>query len=434
LTNADVCIVGGGAIGVACAYELARRGASVTLLERGATLAWGCSAGNAGLLCPSHSAPLATFAALQQGLRWLFDPESPLVLRPRPVLAPWLARFALACTPGREQAATNLVRRLSVESLALHAELASSSLDYAFERRGILNVYETEAGFAAGRKEAARHAVSGLRLEVLTPPEAVKLEPTLAGSFAGAVFYPDEAHADPLRFVQELGRAAAACGADIRARTEVLGLRTSDRRIETVETTAGDVVAGEVILAAGAWTGRLARDVGVFVPVEGGKGYHVDMKSASGDPRLPVFLQEAHVNVTPFAGRIRLAGTLELAGLDLGVDLRRVDAIERAAARCVPTIGSGRGVLEVWRGLRPCPPDGLPILGRPYALDNLVLATGHAMMGFTLAPITGRLVADMVSRLPPAQDLSLLDPNRFRPLFRCRVRGRPARRVTRGER
>ena len=419
MTSPDVLIVGGGAIGVCCALELSRQGADVTLLESGAELGAGCSAGSAGLLCPSHAAPLATRAALRHGLRWSLTRHGPFAMRLRPSLLPWLTRFAAACTPARERAATEVLRELSVASLELHERLRDEA-DTGTERLGTLNVYETEAGFDLGRREAVEHARAGLREHVLSAAEASELEPALAGPIAGAIYYPDEMSGDPLAFVQAVGFAAVDAGAAIRTRTEVLGLRTAGRRIAKVETTAGDLAAGTVVLAAGAWTPLLAHGLALSIPVEGGKGYHLDFAPVEGDPRVPIFLQEAHVVATPMPRRLRLAGTLELAGLDLSVDRRRREAIERAGLRRVRGL-AGRRVTEVWRGLRPCAPDGLPIVGRPAAYDNLVLATAHAALGLTLAPVTGGVVAQLIAGDPPSFDLGLLHPDRFR----RRARRRP---------
>ncbi len=412
----DVVVVGGGAIGVCTVYELARRGARVTLLERGGELAWGCSAGNAGLITPSHATPLANPEALREGLRWMWRPDSPFYLRPRPAVMPWLARFARASTPERVRASTPVIRALATASLAQHVELAAAGLDTALERRGALSVYESESAFAHAREHAAESERAGTRAQVLDPQEARELEPALVADAAGAVFYPDDAHCDPLRFVRAVGQGAEEAGATIRTRVEVLGLRRSAGRVDAVVTTSGDVVAGEVVLAAGAWTPVLARPLGLYVPVEGGKGYHVDFEPADGDPGRPTWFDETRVIATPLPGRLRLAGTLELAGLDLSVDRRRVDAIVRAGQRGLRGL-AGRRVLEVWRGLRPCTPDGLPIVGRAPAYENLTLATGHAMMGLTLAPVTGLLVAELLTGGEPSHDLYPLRPERFQPVL-----------------
>jgi D-amino-acid dehydrogenase len=419
----DVAVVGGGAIGVCVALELARRGADVLLLESGPDLGSGCSAGNAGLLCPSHVEPIATRAALLDGLRWLGSHDSPFALRPRPALLPWLLRFAAACTPARERAAAAATRTLSQASLELHLQLAREH-GTGLEQRGTLNVYETEKLYARGLREARENAAAGLANEPLSPAEATGFEPALLGPVAGAIYYPGDLSGDPLAFVQALGRAAADAGADLRTGAEVHALRTRDGRIHELETAIGTVRAGTVVLAAGAWTPRLVRGLGLSVPVEPGKGYHVEYAAATGDPRVPVYLQEARVVATPLPGRLRVAGVLELSGLDLSLSSSRVAAVQRAAERRVRGV-AGRTVQSLWSGLRPCPPDGMPIVGRPARYANLVLATGHAMLGFTLAPLTGQLVAELVAGEKPSHDLSLLDPDRFsRTAAGLRARGR----------
>jgi D-amino-acid dehydrogenase len=407
----DVAIIGGGAIGACCALELAQAGARVTLLESAPGLGEGCSAGNAGLLCPSHVEPIASRAALLEGLKALPSRDSPLALRPRPALVPWLLRFAAACTPDRERAATELTRQLSAASLAMHAELASEHATGVVQT-GTLNVYETVKVFERGRREAAQNAAAGLANQVLPAAEATAFEPALAGPVAGAVYYPDDRSGDPLAFVQAVGRAAEAAGAEIRCGVEVLGLRTRGGRIEALETSAGPLPAATVVLAAGVWSPRLVQGLGLSLPVQGAKGYHLDRPAADGDPRVPVYLQEARVVVTPLPGRLRLAGVFDLAGLDDSIDRRRLAAVRSAGERRIRGLAE-RPVVHVWRGLRPCAPDGLPILGRTRRIENLLLATAHAMLGFTLAPVTGRLVSQLVRGQEPAHDLSLLDPDRF---------------------
>jgi D-amino-acid dehydrogenase len=408
----DIVIVGGGAIGVCCAYELAKRGAEVTLLERGDELAAGASSGNAGLLCPSHSEPLANPASVKNGLRWMLRPDSPFYLRPRPGVAPWLARFVKASTAARAAEGTRIIRELSLASLELHAQLAAQGLNTGFERRGILNVYETESRFASARTHAEH---TGLTARVLDADETRQLEPAV-GAVVGGVYFPDEAHCDPLAFVYAVGRAARDAGATVETNAEVRRLRRSNGGL-ALDTSRGELQARTVVLAAGAWSSQLAAQVGVFLPQEGGKGYHVDLEPAAGDPRIPTGMDEAHVIATPLPGRLRLSGTLELSGLDLSISATRVEAIRRAAAR-VFSIDDERPVVETWAGLRPCTPDGLPVIGRPYGVDPLVLATGHARKGLSLSPMTGTLVAELVSREQPSFDLAPLSPDRFRPLLR----------------
>jgi len=408
----DVVVVGGGAVGAACALELARRGASVTLLERGPELGSGCSAGNAGLICPSHSTPLSNPTAVRNGLRWMLDRESPFHLKPRPSALPWLARFLIAAR--RAPAGARIIRALSIASLELHAGLAEQ-LDTGFERRGVLNAYATEEAYAAGRREAES---SKLDFQALDRDEALALEPALGTRTVGAVHYLREAHVDPLRFVRALGAAAAAEGAAVRTGVDVRRLRRVGGRI-AVDTSDGELRPGTAVLAAGAWSGRLARTAGVYCPLEGGKGYHVDLERAEGDPRIPTWLQESWAIATPLRGRLRLAGTLELAGLDLSIDRARADAVRRGGERGLRGL-EGRRVIDVWAGLRPCTPDGLPLIGRPAGVAGLVLATGHAMKGVSLAPVTAQLVGELVAGEQPSHDLAPFRPERFRPLLPLR--------------
>jgi D-amino-acid dehydrogenase len=402
IRTTDVAVVGGGAIGVSIAWELARRGASVTLLERGPELAWGCSAGNAGIVGAGHVVPLADPAAVRDGIRWMTRPDSPFFVRPRPRVLPWLARFTAAATQVERH--RSVLHGLASHSTELHGQLDAAGLDAGYERRGLLNVYRSARAFARAREE-----INGTHRRVVGDD----LPSALASDIAGAILDPDEAHCDPRRFVEAVGALAADAGVDVRTGVELLGLHRRGSRIDSLWTTAGDLVANEVVVAAGVWSGGLARDLGVRLPLEGGKGYHVDVEPRPGDPELPVWLDESRVVMTPLDGRLRLAGTLELTGTDRGVDPQRVGAIVAAARRAMPRFGSRR-TLEVWRGLRPCTPDGLPVIGRAPEVENAVLATGHGMWGLQLAPVTGRLVASIVAGEQPEHDIAPLRPDRFR--------------------
>jgi D-amino-acid dehydrogenase len=380
----DAIVVGGGAVGVCCALELARRGAQVMLLERGPELAAGCSAGNAGLVCPSHATPISNPTSLRNGLRWMWRRDSPFYLRPRPAVLPWLVRFARAALRWEEGSVA--IRALAVPSLELHAQLGEE-LGTSFDRTGTLSVYATAEGLEDGAREGER---SGLRYSVLDADRTRELEPSLIGPVAGGVHYPDEGRVDPKRFVETVGRAAAEAGVEIQTGREVRSL--------------DDLRADTVVVAAGVWSGAL-----VDLPLEGGKGYHVDYELATGDPTIPAWLQDTWTVATPLPGRLRLSGTLELAGLDLSISQPRVDAIRRGGERWFRGL-AGRPVLGTWAGLRPCLPDGLPAIGR---LGRTFVATGHAMKGVSLAPITARVVAQLVAGEQPEVDLAPFDPARF---------------------
>jgi D-amino-acid dehydrogenase len=411
MTASDVVVVGGGAIGAAAALELSRRGAAVTLLDRDGDGS-GCSFGNAGLICPSHAEALASPGALLDGLGWMLRRDSPFHLRPRSALLPWLARFALAARPARSARSSAVLRELAQASLERHGALADAGLPTSFVRRGILSVYDSERSL-----EAARAALP-VGSEVLDAATARSLQPALAEDrIAGAVYHPREGHCDPRALVEALLGAAREAGAEVRSGVEVLRLRRSDGRITGLDTTAGPLPAGAVVLAAGAWTRELAAGVGVRIPLEAAKGYHVELDADGIAAPVPVYMEDARVVATPLAGRLRVAGTLELSGLDLSVDHVRLAALARAARRTLALPRDAR-TLHVWRGLRPCAPDGLPIVGAADGVENLVIATGHAMLGVTLAPVTGEIVACLLSGEQPDHPVQALAPSRFRTLWR----------------
>jgi D-amino-acid dehydrogenase len=398
-------------VGTSIALELARREFEVVLLERDDAVGGGASPGSAGYLCPSHSAPLASPAALRAGMTFLFERGSPLRIRPRVAVVPWLARFVASCTRARAQRGTALLRSLAVESLELHAALASSGVDTKFERRGILNVYETAPGLALGRAEADHARDAGLAVEALDADAVRRLEPAIRPTVAGALLYADEAHCDPALYSQALADAAQTHGVELMTSTEVVGLRTSGSTVTSAETTRGAVEADAFVLSAGVWTSDVARAIGLRLRLEGGKGYHIDFARSDGQPARPVFLQEARVTATPFADRFRLTGMLDLCGRDMSIDDSALEAIEAAGRRAYGP-EAVRERVAVWRGLRPCLPDGLPAIGRAPAAANVVVATGHSMLGLALAPVTGVLVGEILSGAPPRPELDLLRPDR----------------------
>ncbi len=408
-------MIGAGVIGVCAAWYLVRDGHTVTLLDRDDVCA-GSSYGNAGLIVPSHSIPLAAPGILWKGLRWMLDPESPFYIKPRldRELLAWLWKFRGACTAGHVARAVPVLRDLGLASLGLYRELAAiDGLHSGFEQRGVLAVFRTAPGFEEARHEADLLRANGLRVEMLDAAAARAAEPSLGPAVVGALRFPDDAQLVPDAFVTGLARAAASLGVRIRRETEVLGFETSGRRIGAVETTRGRLRADEVVLAAGAWSASLARELGLRLPIQPAKGYSVTCERPADGPAVPLLLGEAKMAITPMGNRLRFAGTLELAGLDLSIDRRRVEAVRRSAGAFLGAGVDGLPLVEIWRGLRPCTPDGLPIIGRPARLDNLILATGHAMIGVSLGPVTGKLVAQLAAGATPLIDLEPLRAERF---------------------
>jgi D-amino-acid dehydrogenase len=356
---------------------------------------------------------LATPAALKEGATWLLRDDGPLGIRPRAAVMPWLMRFAMACREERAREAKLLLAPLSLESLRLHASLSDEGIDTGFCRRGIVTLFETPSAYDSALAELPRHLVAGVSATPLSREEAGELMPGLrAEGIAGGVHFTNEAHCEPERFVRSMASAAAEAGVAIRVSTEVRRLICRARRIEIVETSTGPIAAETVVVAAGSWAPALVRGLGVELLIEAGKGYTLDCRAPSVRLDVPVFLHGSRVAMTPFADRLRVAGTLEIAGLDVRVSRKRVQMMLNATTNAFPQFATA-DVAQPLVGLRPCTPDGLPSIGRVHAVDNLVVAAGHGMLGIALAPVTAAIVGAIVGGTRHAFDVGALRPDRF---------------------
>lgn len=409
-----VVVVGAGAIGAASALDLARRGARVTVIDRG-PVGHGCSYGNAGWLTPSLATPLPAPGVLTTSLRWLLDPDSPLYIRPSldPSWLRWMGRFALSATRPKFERGTRALLGLSRFSLdayaALDREMPGS---LGFSPTGLLMVALTPASLEIAHRDAAAVERRGVPARPLDADAIRSMEPALRGPVAGGVFFPNEAHCAPLATVEAMARAAVAAGATVETGVEVFGFQASPSGIAALRTSRGDVGADAYVLAVGAWSKPLGHALGLNIPVLGGKGYSIVVRSLDPPPRLPIKVLDLRIAITPVAGATRLAGTLELVDGDETVTQRRVDSIVRGSRR-VLDVPETPEIVEIWRGLRPCTPDGLPLIGFSPRHPNLVLATGHQMCGLHTAPATGRLVADLVLGATPSFDPAPFRPDRF---------------------
>lgn len=397
----DVLVIGGGSVGVCTAYYLARKGCRVTLIEKG-EICSGCSYGNACMIVPSHAMPVPAPGVIGKSLKWMLKEDSPLLIRPRLdwQLLLWLLRFAASCRQRPMERAIPVLRDLGRASLLLFRELAATEdLSFGFEQRGMMSVYTTAAGLEEGREEAEIMARHDLELRILTGDEARELEPALDRRVVGALFSPEDAHGDSHRFVTGLGEALGKHGVAVRTGTEVTGWLLEGGSPVGVRTDRGNFRAREIVLAMGSWTPLLARELGVRVPVQAGRGYSLTMDRPATSPKIPLIHAERKVAVTPIGDRLRFAGTMEFAGIDLSLNPTRTEAIRRGALE-VLSGSENPGNAERWCGLRPCTPDGLPIIDRLPGHPNVYLSTGHAMLGYTHGPISGRLMAEMVCGEP----------------------------------
>ncbi len=413
----SILIIGGGVIGLCTAYYALREGHRVTIVERGAPDHDCCSLGNAGFIVPSHFVPLAAPGMVGMGLRMLLNPESPFTIRLRPdkELLRWGWLFMRAATAAHVARSAPLLRDLNLASRRCYEELAAENgNDFGLVQKGLLNLCKTEHKLKEEAEVAEMARRLGVSAEVLSPEEAARLYAPVPMEIAGAVYFPQDCHLIPMRFVAGMARTLEAEGAQFLWSTEAQGWKTGRDRIEALQTSRGDLSADEYVLAGGSWSPQLTRALGLRLPLQAGKGYSLTLPAPRLLPALSAILTEARVAVTPMGTSLRFAGTMEVTGLDPSINAARVRGILKSIPAYLPafTPDDFRDV-PVWAGLRPCSPDGLPYIGRFGRYRNLCAATGHAMMGLSLGPITGRLVAALLSEKPPMLDISLLNPDRY---------------------
>lgn len=414
--RSDVLVIGAGVIGICAAHYLIERGCRVTVIDKG-EVGSGCSQANAGLVVPGHSMPLATPGIIAKGLKWMLSPESPFYIRPRlnRDLVSWLWMFRKACSEQRMQRSIPVLCELNRASLDLFKELSAlEEMDFGLQQKGLLIVCKTRANMDAAVKEVEGKRKLNVEADILDPRQLCELEPGIREDMVGAVHFPQDAHLDPHEFVRQLARKVEARGGRIVTGAEVLGFEASGGNIKTVQTTRGDLTAAEVVLAGGAWSPGLMRALKIRLPIQPAKGYSITYRRPPECPRIPMILSETKIAVTPLEDALRFGGTLELAGLDLSINRRRVQAIIKAAPAYLSSVRTDElELIEIWRGLRPCTPDGIPIIGRCPEIKNLILAAGHAMQGLSLAPITGMLAAQIAANEQPSLDIAPMGLERF---------------------
>lgn len=426
MSSKTVLVIGGGIIGLSCAWYALKAGMQVSVIERGEPAHDSCSLGNAGMIVPSHFVPLAAPGMMAMGLKMLPNPESPfavklqpradLIFREAKILIDWGVKFWQSATPEHVRRSAPLLRDLNLMSRAAYDELPAEIGEFGLAHEGLLMLCKSERTLHEEAEMAERANALRIPAEVLTPEETAKRDPKMRMDIAGAVYFPKDCHLAPMTLMERLTRALQKNGATFHWNTEVTGWETDpDSTIVGVRTTQGNLSAEEYVIAGGAWTPTVGKTLELYLPMQAGKGYSMTLEKPRELPRICSILTEARVAVTPMQGTLRFGGTMELGGLDLSINSARVRGMIRSIPRYFPSFSEDDFTGQpVWSGLRPCSPDGLPYLGRSHRWRNLIVATGHAMMGLSLGPITGILVSDLLCDAPPRLDITLLAPDRFR--------------------
>jgi len=414
-----VLVVGAGVVGLHAALELRRRGHEVVVLERDPAGHAVASQGNAGIVVPSHFVPLAAPGVVGQALRWMLDPMSPFYVRPRPSLdlLRWGWRFWRSATAAHVRRAGPLLLELNLASRRRYDDLvAELGADVGFTARGLLLLCHGERALEeeAAAAEGARRL--GLDARLLDAAAVRSWEPEADLDVVGAVHVAEDAHLDPGAYMRALRAHLERAGVRFEVGRDVVRLATPAGGVEVESVGAAGPAshrAEALVLAGGSWSAALGRQLGLRLLLEPGKGYSLTLAAPSQRLRAAAILVEARASATMVGDRLRIGGTMEMAGFDPSLSAPRLEGIKRSAQRYFPRLA--RAELDAatpWTGFRPVSPDGLPYLGRAPRHPQVVVATGHAMMGFSLGPITGQLVAELVAGEPTSVDVGLLDPGR----------------------
>lgn len=399
MSKNQALIVGGGVIGVCCAYFLSKAGMATTIVDRG-KMGEGASYGNAGLVAAGHQ-PLNKPSRIRQSLKLLLDPRSPLYipLQWNPGLVRWLWYLHRNSTESGLTASMDALAPLGHITLSLFDLLvAEENLDCNYVRQGYYEICRTEKGLKSAELDATMMQDYGYNPHTITGEELRDIEPAILDEVIGGVYFPESATCDPHRFVTELADRIIGYGGTVLVNQDVIEILSNRSGVKGVRLANGEVLrANTVVLATGAYSHKLTQKFGLSLPVQAGKGYHRDLANKGEEKsfNVPCLLGESHVFCTPLDKFTRLAGTLEFSGVNHKIRHERLDQLNKAANQYLEGAGDGTPTSE-WCGLRPCTPDGMPFVGPVPGQDGLFVATGHATLGLTLGPVTGKIITEQV--------------------------------------
>ncbi len=410
-----VVVIGGGIIGLSSAYYLHTEGHQVTVIDQ-TNITSGASFVNAGFVSPSHFVPLAAPGMINKGIKWMFDRSSPFYIKPRINLDlfQWGWNFKKSATQEKVDKAIPILKDFNLFSKELYEEIkASNEFNFFYKKKGLIMYYQTDKGGEEEWSLAQRAIKEGLIAKNLTAQEAKELEPNANLNIKGAIYYEGDSHMTPDEYMKEIYSYLVSNGVRFFTNEKVIDLERNNKKIIKIITDKRVLEVDEIVVAAGSWSPMLTKKLNLKIPIQAGKGYRINVKRKTGIS-MPAILVEAKIGVTPMNGFTRFAGTMEIGGINHDIDRIRVKAIARLAEKFYKNLQITNDEIEkATCGLRPCTPDGLPYIGRYSKYKNLTIASGHAMMGWSMGPATGKLVSEIISDKTPSIDLLPFSVQRF---------------------
>ena len=409
-----VIIIGGGIIGLCSAYYLQKEGHQVTVIDQ-SNLDSGASYVNAGYLSPSHIIPLSAPGVMKKGLKWMFNKSSPFYMKPRLDLdfLKWTLAFNKSCNSKHVKKVIPTIKNITLLSQDLYEDIKrDENFSFHYEKKGLLMLCQTDKALEDEIKTARLAKKEGLDAKEINLKELKQLEPNIELNVKGATYYKCDSHTTPHEFMEEMKTHLKKKGVNFYINEKVEDIEVENQKISTIITSKQVLKADEFVLAAGSWSTFLNKKLGLNLLLQAGKGYRINTTNQT-NILIPAILSEAKVAVTPMNGFTRFAGTMEIAGINHNINKVRVEAIADAAKRYYPEINlSAEEKNNAACGLRPLSPDGLPYIGKSSKCKNLTIATGHAMLGWSMGTATGKLVSEIISEQKRSLELDHFNPDR----------------------
>lgn len=410
----SVVVIGGGVIGLCSAFFLRKEGCDVTIIDQ-SNMDQGASYVNAGYISPSHIVPLAAPGVMKQGLKWMFNSASPLYIKPRlqKEFLQWAWAFSRSCSQKNVESSIAAIKDISTLSVDLFAELKETDgFSFQYENKGLLMLCQTHKALEKEIEVARLAQLYGLEATELSAQQLQVMEPNAPMNVIGATHYQCDWHSTPTEFMANMKRWLVEHGVRIQANEKIVDMTVSNFNISEIHTTSKTYTADSFVLAAGSWSSQLSSKLGINLRLQAGKGYRINSFQHT-QITVPAVLSESKVAVTPMNGFTRYAGTMEIAGINHSIRSERVNAIANAVKKYYPDVQIHQDEKDAAAcGLRPVTPDGRPYIGASDKCKNLIIATGHGMMGWSMSTATGKLVSECITHKTPSINMNAFHPDR----------------------